>query len=127
MKRVVLNYLKIKIWNVHGLFTQINGCRYSKLNNPEFCSFFEKDHIFALIETWHSQQDVDALEIPGYKCYSVCRPRNAHTKGRPSGGIAVYIKDFLRNGITKCQSKSTEDIFLKLKKRSQTKSNNVKL
>ena len=75
-----------------------------------------KEHIFALIETWHTKQDVDLLEITGYRCYNICRPRAAHAKGRPSGGIAVYVKNFIRAGVSQCPTKSTENVFLKLKK-----------
>ena len=116
MKRTRLDYLSVKCWNIHGLFKQINGCRYSKLDDPNFWTKIENVHIFSLIETWHTKNDVNELEIAGYKCYNICRPRNSDTKGRPSGGIAVYIKDSIRDGVAKCTSQSTENIFLKLKK-----------
>ena len=62
MKNTNVTTLRIKSWNVHGLFPKLNGCSYSKLDNPIFWDMLKDEDIFALSETWHTKNDVDKLE-----------------------------------------------------------------
>ena len=82
--------LKIAAWNVHGIFSRIEGFRYNKLQSPYFWDVIGKARIFGLIETHHLSTEIDQIQIDGYKCFNVCRKKKSN-RGRNSGGIAVYV------------------------------------
>ena len=82
--------LKISSWNVHGIFSRIEGFRYNKLQSPYFWDVIGNARIFGLIETHHLSTEIDQIQIDGYKCFNVCRKKKSN-RGRNSGGIAVYV------------------------------------
>ena len=104
--------LPIVAWNIHGVFTQQAGFRYSKLESPFFWEAINKAKIFALIETHHTATEIDQIQIKGYKCFNVCRKKRQ--MGRNSGGIAVYVDKNLMGGVKKVPSSGSENILLKL-------------
>ena len=83
--------LQILSWNIHGAFSNIDGDRYCKLSDAEFLGQTSKYLLFGLIETQHTAEDVPLLQLPGYKCYQVCRSKLK--RGRKSGGICVYVHE----------------------------------
>lgn len=92
-------------WNIHG-FSQ------EKLNNDHF---YEKYDIFGLTETWTNKNSY--LVLPGYRAITVHGTKGNRKKGRPAGGLIVYIKETLFNqGLVK-RIKSTRNlIWLRLSK-----------
>ena len=83
--------LPIVSWNIHGIFSRHSGFRYNKLHSPLFRSAVGNAKIFGLLETHHVASDIDQLQLPGFKCYNVCRKKMS--QGRNSGGIAVYVHE----------------------------------
>ena len=78
-------YLPILSWNINGIFRRINGFRYNKLDDPEFWNVVKNEKIFALIETHHTSDETDKLEITGFKCFSLCRKKDTGVKYKASG------------------------------------------
>ena len=114
---VIFNRLELKIqcWNVHGAFFNLDGDRYSKLHNDaEFSRHTSKYLIFGLIETHHTAPDIALMQIPGYRCFNVCRKKLA--RGPKSGGICVYIHESLQNGVSKVNTAGSESVLVKLHK-----------
>ena len=109
-----LSNLKITAWNIFGLFQNINGFQYNKLNDPQFIEHVKTFQIFGLIETHHTCDDIDKLQLLGYKCFQVCRKKLKF--GRKHGGLAVYVENSLLPGVSKLGIPGSETIILKLKK-----------
>ena len=75
---VALSKLEIKIqsWNIHGAFFNIDGDRYCKLHHDlEFIRHTSKYLIFGLLETHHTADDIALMQLPGYRCFNVCRKK----------------------------------------------------
>ena len=107
--------LSIGSWNIHGLFRNINGFRYNKLHEPKVDSYITSHHIVGLSETHHLASDIDSLYVRDYICFN--NPsRKVHKRGRPSGGMSIYIKKELRPGILKVPSRGPNIVCLHLKK-----------
>ena len=108
------NYTDLPIvsWNIHGVFRQLAGFRYNKLHSPHFREAINNAKIFSLIETNHTADEIDQIQISGFKCYNVCRKKRK--LGRNSGGIAVYVHNSLLNGVKKIPSSGSENLLIKL-------------
>jgi len=107
--------LRIQSYNVHGIFFNLGGNRYSKLSNDEeFLRHTSNYPIFGLLETHHTADDVSQLQLVGYKCYQVCRKKLL--RGRKSGGIAVFVHDSIARGVKRINTSGSESIFIKLSK-----------
>ena len=78
--RFVLSELNIGCWNINGVWQRINSFRYNKLNNPEVLDIITKKRIFGLIETHHTANEIDNLHVTGYKCFTICRPKDKNVK-----------------------------------------------
>ena len=70
------NELLVQSWNIHGIFYNINGFSYNKLESPYVVDQIKKCKIFGFIETHHTADDIDKLQIHGFKCYQACRKKN---------------------------------------------------
>ena len=109
--------ISIGAWNINSIWQRINSFRYNKIHNPNFMEIIKKKKIFALIETHHTADEIGDLHINGYKCFSVCRPKDKNKKKyKPSGGIAAYVHDSIKIGVEKVPTSGSEAIILKLKK-----------
>ena len=97
-----------------GIFKNINGFIYNKLDDPDFISQTKNSKILGLIETQHTAEDIDKLQIVGFKCFQVCRKKKK--AGRKHGGIAVFVHDSILGGISKISTQGSEVIILKLDK-----------
>ena len=64
--------LAIQCWNINGIFTNINGFKYSKFEDPLFDTEVKKHAIFGLVETHHTSDDIDKLQILGFKYSRDC-------------------------------------------------------
>ena len=107
-----LSEISINCWNIHGIWKRLNSFRYNKLNDPYILQTLRKHKIFGLIETHHLSSEDAFLHIDGFKCFNICRPK----RKKASGGLAVYVANSIRAGVTKMPLSGTESIFLKLKK-----------
>ena len=103
--------LQILTWNIYGVFRNIDGERYSKLSDTEFLEQTSKYLLFGLIETQHTAEDVSQLQLPGYKCYQVCRSKLK--RGRKSGGICVYVHESISRGVRKINTVGSESILVR--------------
>ena len=106
--------LLIQTWNIYGLFQNINGFKYNKLKDPDFFTHINKAKIFALVETQHTSDDIDQIQILGYKCYQVCRKKMKY--GRKHGGIAVYVHNSILKGVSKVPTEGSDALILRLNK-----------
>ena len=62
-------------------------------------SIITKYDIIALIETWHKKSNNHEFLIKGYTLYSFCRTHFNPRAKRGSGGISVYVKNHIANGV----------------------------
>ena len=108
-----ISNIKIQAWNIFGVFKKINGFQYSKLCDPDFLGHIKNFQIFGLIETHHTDEDIDKMQIFGYKCFQTCRKKLKF--GRKHGGLAIYVKNTILPGIKKLPLPGSETIILKLK------------
>ena len=101
------NYTDLPIvsYNIHGVFRQYAGFRHNKLHSPYFWEAINHAKIFSLLETNHTADEIDELQIFGFKCFNVCRQKRK--RGRNSGGIAVYVHNSVLDGIKKIPSSGT--------------------
>ena len=95
-----MSNLSILSWNLHAIFGNINGFRYSKLKSPHFWNVVKNIKLFSLIETHHVSTEIDQIQIDGFKCFNNCRKKKPGP-GRNSGGLAVYVCKSLSQGVTK--------------------------
>ena len=108
-----ISNLSVKAWNIYGIFKNINGFQYCKLQDPDFIEQIRQFLIFGLIETHHTCDDIEKLQILGYKCFQSCRKKLKF--GRKHGGLAVYVHNSILPGVSKVPLPGSETIILKLK------------
>ena len=106
--------LWIQSWNIFGAFKNINGFSYNKLHDPDFIAQTKNSKILGLIETQHTADDIDKLQIFDFKCFQVCRKKKKF--GRKHGGIAVFVHNSILQGVSKVPTQGSEAIILKLDK-----------
>ena len=96
-----INELKLCTWNVNGL---AKWKQQHKLLN--------KNDIVCITESWKNETQVKLLEREVSNTFSIiysCRRKNKRAK-RDSGGIVVFIKNYLSDFI-KTKDTSDEDII----------------
>jgi hypothetical protein len=98
-----ISHLSIASWNVQGLG--------SKLNDASFVRELRKHHIIALLET-HCTSDTQ-IALDGYLGHHVYRPKSG---SKAHGGISIFVKKELRPGIKFYSAKSTDLLWICLKK-----------
>ena len=89
--------LWIQCWNIYGVFKNINGFTYNKLQDPDFTKQINKCKILGLIETQHAAEDIDQLQINGFKYHQVCRKKK------------------IVKGVSKISTQGSECVILKLR------------
>ena len=99
-----LSGIKIYSWNINGL-TQ------AKLSPYILGDFLTRFDIILLCETWASQGD--EFELEGYKFYNYPRLVKHHNAKRNSGGLGIFIKRPLLDGVH--YLKHTKDIIVWIK------------
>ena len=95
------NRLSITSWNVNGLI--------KKLKEQEFMEMIAKYDIVCLYETWTTPQS--EIDINGFMKYH--EPSTSKGKGRKSGGIVVYVKSNVSEGVI-CTKRENNLIWIKL-------------
>ena len=106
--------LWIQCRNIYGVFKNINGFVYNKLQDPDFKKETQNCKILGLIETQHVAEDIDQLQITDFKCFQVCRKKKKF--GRKHGGIAVFVHNSILKGVSKIATQGSECVILKLNK-----------
>jgi exonuclease III len=105
--------LPIVFWNIDGMFKRIGNQRFCKIEDKETETFLCKYDIVCLVETHCSTND--KISLPGYKLLPNIRPKIA---GSPHnfGGIAIFIKDNIYDGIKPITNNNSELSWIKLSK-----------
>ena len=109
-----LSEIGICSYNIHGIWHRINNFKYSKLDTPYVQNLFREFKIIGLIETHHQQPEIGGLHVNGCKCHTKCRPKSLKKGNKPSGGLAVYINNSIKRGISIISRPGSESIWLKL-------------
>ena len=84
--------LSIGYQNVEGIHNSLFGCKLGTEIN------FSCD-IEIISETWGACENCKSTKITGYELVKNTDPEKKGKKGRSSGGIQVYCKNFLENKI----------------------------
>ena len=92
----------------------INGLTNSKLEDTDLITYLCKFDIILLYETWTNGSS--DIAIDGYKSYNLFRKFQNRRAYRCSGGIAVYIKEGISNGIQIVRNHFDTIIWLKFDK-----------
>ena len=109
-----INEISIQCWNVFGIFSNLNGFIYNKLHDPDFLKQTCDNHIFGLVETQHTSDDIDSLQILDFKCFQACRKKERF--GRKHGGLAVYVHNSISRGVSKLPTNGADSILIRLNK-----------
>ncbi|WAR29251.1 hypothetical protein MAR_002819, partial [Mya arenaria] len=84
--------VEVLSWNICGIYT--------KLNNADFIHYLLAFEIICLQETWCLEcNDIQHI-LPGYFCY-FCPAKKSLKAGRNMGGVAIFIKDYLSQYISR--------------------------
>ena len=102
--------LKVCHWNIEGLQSRIVG---PKCDDDNFLKVVAGHDVIILTET-HADSDT-YIKIPGYYSFHIKRPKHINAK-KHSGGIAIIVKDNLKDSVTFIKSATTSIGWLKLNK-----------
>lgn len=94
-------------WNVQGLTD-------AKKESGEFVNIITQNDIIFLLESWtncHSK-----IDIGGYVSYNFYRKYQHRNARRSSGGIVVYLKESVKDGVTIVRNHYDSVIWLKVDK-----------
>ena len=114
------NLLTISSWNTNCLECKINGIKSNKLCNQDVIDSLNKSDFISLVET-HADSNTD-ISLKGYYIFRKDRPRNKKA-WKASGGIAVLVKETLRNAC-KFEPVSDSDVVWVQVQKDITKLNN---
>ena len=98
-----LNY---GFWNINGFKSKIIG---NKLKHKNFLQKFENCDVVGLAETHVHKLIIEKLSIPGFSRIRYCT-RDASSKGKGSGGLALFCKPHISKYITP-MSRSNPDVI----------------
>ena len=108
MCKTVTKQISISAWNINGVFQKSSGEKRSKIQNEDFQSNMSSDIIF-LSETHACYKDV--LLYDGYKSFMNCRSESSYKK---RGGLAVFIKRNILQGVSLIDKSQSEMMWFKL-------------
>ena len=98
-----MNKRNIGFWTTHGL-------NNNKIEDVDFNSYVDIFEIVGFVETLVSESPGN---LPDFSPPFTVKPVKRKRRGRPSGGIAVYCKSYIRKGIQEVK-RSKFSIWLKL-------------
>ena len=84
-----------------------------KLVDTDFLEYIQTYDILFLTEAWNNKYT--NLNIQGYSVYSCPRPKCSNRAKRDSGGIVIYCKNALANGIEIVKMDNRGIVWLKMK------------
>ena len=96
--------MSISFWNIKGLTEDL-------MNETEFKTTFKLD-IIVFAENWTTAES--KLAVKGYVVEQSVRSSQDQNSRRSSGGIVVYVKSEISQGIKLIQSKHDDILWLKL-------------
>ena len=105
-----MNSYNGNIKNISCSAWNVNGLSKKKLQDKEFLKNVKKYDIICLSETWTKKSS--EVMINGFKHFHA-QSVNMCKKGRRSGGVIVYVKNKLIDGVT-CIKTDTNNIWLQL-------------
>ena len=88
--------LTVGCWNIEGIYEKVNSVKISKLTQPFFLEVLKGHAILCLQET-HISQDEPIPKIEGYESTPHCLEISGNY--RFFGGILIFIKNSIKNGI----------------------------
>ena len=94
-------------WNVEGL-------TYLKKTSEDFTKIISNYDIICLYETWTGKNS--KITVDGYKAIHSYRRFQHRRAKRASGGIIIYIKDSMKNGVKLVRNDIDSIVWLKLDK-----------
>ena len=94
-------------WNIEGL--------KNKLYDDDFVNFLKSFDIFGLTETWSCDQTELRDVFNQYFCL-FCPAKKDKNFGRPMGGVAVYLKNYLKIYIHQLVPDCNFGIFIQISK-----------
>ena len=112
--KISYTFLNIGVWNIHGLFVNVNKYKVNKLEDPAFLNRLHDFDILCLQETQCGPQDTKSLSVQGYSLIPFHRQKSANS--RYFGGSVILIKSCLRKGVKVVESLNGDSIWLKLNK-----------
>ncbi len=101
-----MKWLRFGYWNIYGVYKDGNP----KTEDCDVHKIISSHDIFCLSEIHCAEENMPDIE--GYGCFKVCRQKSERNN-RYFGGIAVYYKKQLRQGIKFIKSE-TDFIWMKL-------------
>ena len=111
--KCIFTNLTVGCWNIEGVYEKVNSVKISKLEKPSFEETLNKHDVLCLQETHLSQNEL----IPDFNGYvSMPHCRNISANNRYFGGMIIFIKTSIRNGIkirTNFDQDALEATFLK--------------
>ena len=100
--------LSVLSWNINGLTS-------AKFEDADLINLLNKYDIIFLYESWLNKHHQFVLN--GFTEHSFCRKFQNKKANRCSGGIIVYIKDNIKEGVSLVRNRYDTIIWLKLNKR----------
>ena len=86
----------------------------NKLCDEDFINYIQNFHVILLCESWHNKSSI--IDIDEYTCYSCPRPKYNRRAKRDSGGLVVYCKSYLADGISIVKRDDKGIFWIKLDK-----------
>ena len=105
------NLLTISSWNINGLECKINGIKSNNLYDQDVIDSLNKSDFIGLVET-HADSNIS---LKGYYVFRKDRPRNKKA-WKASGGIAVLVKETLRNACKFEQVTDSDVVWVRVQK-----------
>ena len=96
VRKCIFNFLTVGCWNIQGLYEKINSVKFCKLDQPEFLEILKEHDILCLQET-HVPHDEPIQNVEGYTITPHCR--KISTNNRYFGGMLIFIKTSIKNGV----------------------------
>lgn len=114
MKTKFINSIfSITSWNVNSLEYKSHGIKCNKLDDPEVINFLKTSDCIGLLET-HADKTVD-ISLPGYYVFRKDRIKHKNAR-RPSGGIAVLVKESMRHAYKFDPISDSDIIWIRIQK-----------
>ena len=101
-------------WNVEGL--------KNKMQNESFINYVSKFDCVGLVETWCNEGE--SFDLPGFQMFSKTNVRQ-NSRGRVTGGIAVYIKIDSKINAVQLQGVSKGILWVRLQMKGVSKPFNL--
>ena len=96
ISKCIFNNLALGCWNIEGADEKINSVKISKLSQKFFQDLLKTFDIFCVQETHLSKYENIPI-IEGYDATPQCR--NISGNNRFFGGMIIYVKSSIKNGI----------------------------